>query len=219
MKKILAVLLVGLAATSFGVVNIDWSSSYGYYFDLGAGNPGLGILGDAGDGKSTVAQLVYCGANGLRDKVNIGGGALLNDEVTAGDDVVWASWTLSEDGIAGDDTSFSSYAHFAGNLQNYQQAFTSGNVYARIFQDNVIDGKDWYFYTETLALSDITGTMFAQSIEMAGVDFIAINGALMNPTIGSGAVGTSQVIPEPATFLLMGIGGFGAWILRRRQQA
>jgi len=30
---------------------------------------------------------------------------------------------------------------------------------------------------------------------------------------------TWQAIPEPATFLLFGIGGMGAWLLRRRQQA
>jgi hypothetical protein len=30
---------------------------------------------------------------------------------------------------------------------------------------------------------------------------------------------TWQAIPEPATVLLFGIGGMGAWLLRRRQQA
>lgn len=218
MKKILAVLLVGLAATSFGVVNIDWGSTYGFYF--GVTDPGVGILAPNGSTNATIAELVYCGANGLRDKVNIGGGALLDDEVTAGDDVVWGTYAITLSGDAqADSDGLLTYAHFNGNLQNYQQAFVTGNFYARIFQSSDIKGGDWYFYTKTTALADVTGSMFAQAIELAPDAMVQIDAALMNPTTGSGFAGTSQVIPEPATFLLMGIGGMGAWLLRRRQQA
>lgn len=216
MKKVLALLLIGLAATSFGVVNVNWNSSYGYFF--GATDPGVGILGDA-TGNSTVAQLVYCGANGLRDKVGINGVALLNDGVTAGDDVVWASFILSEDGIANDGDTFDSYAHFNSAIQNYQQAFTGGNVYARIFQDNNIGGGDWFFYTPVLALVDVTGNNLPQEIEMNIDGWKSINSSLMNPTTGSGLEGTSQVVPEPATFLLLALGGCASWILRRMRLA
>lgn len=196
MKKLLVMLLMGLVATSFGVVNVNWNSTYGYFY--GAADPGVGILGPEGSGKSTVAQLVYCGVNGIADGVGVGG-------VTTGDDVVWGSFTITE--IGDEANTFSTYAHFASNIQNYQQAFVSGNVYARIFQDNAIGAGDWYFSSPILALSDITGNNLPQEIELAGSAMQSIN-------VGAG---TAQVVPEPATFLLFGIGGMGAWLLRRNK--
>lgn len=99
------------------------------------------------------------------------------------------------------------YAHFASNIQNYQQTFVSGKVYARIFQDNTIGAGDWYFSSPLLTLADITGNNLPQEIELAGSAMQSIN-------VGAG---TAQVVPEPATALLFGIGAMGAWMVRRNK--
>ena len=62
----------------------------------------------------------------------------------------------------------------------------------------------WYIASSVLALPANTGTPPAPGETDVTFDF------------GSSAW---QAVPEPATFLLFGIGGFGAWLLRRRQQA
>lgn len=191
MKKIVAMALIGAAATAYGVVNVDWMASAGFYFSAA---PSLGILGD-GTGGSTVAQLIYS-IDGDVDDATIGGGV-------SGDDVVWATVPITEDGTGGNGDEWATF------IQNYQQVFVSGNVYARIFQDGDIQSGDWYFYTPMLSLQDITGLSFPQTIQM--------NTDLTNGNaIDSGAT-TAQVIPEPATFMLLALGGGLAWLVRQRQ--
>lgn len=201
MKKILIALVAGFIATSYGDVNVDWLATGGFYFTA---TPGVGILGDA-TGNSTFAQLIYS-VDGIANDATIGGG-------TSGDDVVWDTKIITEDGLSNDGTQFDSYAWFL-LPNNYQQTFAAGNVYARIFQDGNVQVGDWYFYTPMTALQDIAGSVpgpagTPQAIEM---NTDTLNG---NP-IDSGTT-VAQVVPEPATFLLFGIGGIGAWLVRRNK--
>jgi len=200
MKKIVIAMMM-VAAVSYGEVKVDWSAGAGFYFTA---DPFVGILGDA-TGDSTIAQLMYSTDN-VKDDINTLGVGVDND-------VVWGSVLLTENGTLGD---FDDYAAFA----SYEErAFVGGWVYALIFQDNAIGANDWYFYTPMLALQDITGLTLAQVLSMNTDD---INGNAIDSATGGGVSNpglVAQVIPEPATMLLFGIGGFGAWLLRRRQQA
>ena len=69
--------------------------------------------------------------------------------------------------------------------------------------------NDWYYYTPMLSLVDITGATPAQGIQM--------NTDLTNGDPINGGLNNAQVVPEPATFLLFGIGGMGAWLIRRNK--
>ena len=146
MKKILAILLLRFTATSYGVVNIIWSASAGFYFNV---NPSVGILGD-GTGHSTRAQLMYSPDN-IKDDLNASGAGVDND-------VILTSVAITEDGVLGNMDDYACFSEY------YTGPFTAGYVYAVIFQDNVYGGGDWYYYTPMVALQDITGV--PQIIEM-----------------------------------------------------
>ena len=140
-------LLLGFAATSYGVVNIIWSASAGFYFNA---DPSVGILGN-GTGHSTRAQLMYSPDN-IKDDIGPSGAGLDND-------VIWASVTITEDGVPGNSDDYASFA------ENYTGTFTAGWVYMLIFQDDVYGSGDWYYYTPMVPLHDITSG-FPQIIEM-----------------------------------------------------
>ena len=178
------VLLMGLVvASSYGEVSVSWDAAAGFFFN---GIPEVGILGDA-TGHSTVAQLIYS-VDLYADAAKIGGAA-------TGDDVVWDTITVTEDGIANDSALFDSYACF---LAGYERAFVSGYVYARIFQDSDIGVGDWYFYTPMLTLLDRIDSP-PQSLEM-NTDMSNGNPVDSGPTV-------AQVVPEPAAIGLIGLGG------------
>jgi hypothetical protein len=202
MKKLLVALVIGLATASYGSLELVWCASAGFYF---TGDPAVGILGDA-TGDSTVAQLMYS-PDGAKDAINTSGAGVDND-------VAWDSVTLTENGVSGD---WDDYACFGA--RSYRQAFTPGYVYALIFQDSGVQAGDWYYYTPMLALEDITGIMFPQVIEM-NTDVVfgnAIDSAtgdgvsnpgLVNQVDGIRVGQVVQAIPEPASALMIGLGGF-----------
>jgi hypothetical protein len=196
MKKVsLLVAVFAAAMMAQAAINVNWAASSGFYFNA---NPSVGILGDA-TGNSTVAYLMYS-ADTAVGAVSIGGSI-------AGDSML-DSITITEDGIANDGTMFDSYAWFA---DNHTATFTAGYVYAIIFQDNVIGANDWYYYTTPVALQDITGATPPQALQM-NTDLINGNAIDVGATVG-------QVIPEPATFGLLGLGAVSAWFLRRSKKA
>ena len=199
MKNVLMVLLMGFVAASYGAVSIDWKASAGFYFTV---DPNVGILGDA-TGNSTYAQLMYS-ADMTQDAGNAVTGIGLNGNGT-GDDIYWSRVTLTEDGVSGNFDDFAAFSSFEG------RPWVSGYVYALIFQDNNYGGNDWYFYTPMVPLVNVALGDGNQTIEM--------NNDLVNGDAIDSGMTVAQSIPEPATFLLFGMGGAGAWILRRRQQA
>jgi hypothetical protein len=176
------ILAMGLAAVSYGEIDISWSGSAGFFFNV---NPGAGILGDA-TGHSTVAQLIY--------SVDLYADAAYLNGATTGDDVVWDTLTLTENRISGDGDE---WASFTGWIV---RDFAAGYVYARIFQDSDIGVGDWYFYTPMLSLRDLTVPPdLSQSLEM-NTDMVNGNAIDSGPTV-------AQVVPEPAAIGLIGLGG------------
>ena len=174
--------MMGLAVASYGEIDVSWRGSSGFFFNA---NPSVGILGDA-TGHSTVAQLIYS-VDLYADAAGIGG-------VTTGDDVVWGTLTITENGTSGD---FDDYAVFS----SYEsREFVAGYVYARIFQDSGIGVGDWYFYTPMLSLRDLAVPPdLSQSLEM-NTDMANGNAIDSGPTV-------AQVVPEPAAIGLIGLGG------------
>jgi hypothetical protein len=141
MKKITVIsILACLFVSAYGIVNVDWEATSGFYFSA---TPSIGILGE-GTGKSTIAQLMYSPDN-VKDSI-------LTTKAGNMNDVVWATKTITEDGIVG---GYDGYALFSENYT--APTFTNGWVYVLIFQDNNVQAGDWYFYTPMYALYDVEG--------------------------------------------------------------
>ena len=88
--------------------------------------------------------------------------------------------------------------------------FTGGHFFTRIYQNNGSNGE----YFMDIAMGDganyiynpsNTSTVFSDNVVPAGVNWVGSNG--------------TQVVPEPATALLFGVGGIGAFIVRRNKKA
>jgi hypothetical protein len=200
MKKLLVMLMISLATVSYGSVEVAWFGSMGFYFTA---DPAVGILGDA-TGNSTVAQLMYSPDN-VKDSISTSGIGVDND-------VVWDSITLTEGGVSGDQDDFAWF-----NSRIYRQAFTPGYVYALIFQDSGTEAGDWYYYTPMLTLKDISIPTPPQVLEM-NTDLVwgnAIDSATGGGVSNAGLVGqvvgqvrqSIQVVPEPASVMMIGFGG------------
>lgn len=141
MKRAITIAMLScLFVSAYGIVNIDWETSSGFYFSA---NPSIGILGE-GTGKSTIAQLMYSPDN-IKDSI-------LPNKAGNVNDVVWSTKIITEDGVGG---GYDGYALFSTNYT--APTFTNGWVYVVIFQDNTVQAGDWYFYTPMYALSDVAG--------------------------------------------------------------
>lgn len=188
MKKIVMMMVMGLVAASYANVQVEWGAGAGFFWSPS----GDALLSPGG---STIAQLMYS-PDATQDAIN-------TSKVGVNNDVIWSSMALTE-GV-----NTSTYGDFAGTP--FTQATTAGYVYALIFQDGNVQANDWYFKTAMVSVQDITGINPAQVIQL-NTDLV--NGDAINVAGPNNA----QVVPEPATFLLFGIGGMGAWLIRRNKQ-
>lgn len=201
MKRAITIAMLScLFVSAYGIVNIDWEASSGFYFNS---NPSIGILGE-GTGNSTIAQLMYS-PDDTKDSI-------LTSKTGNVNDMIWATKTLTENNVGG---GYDGYALFSANYT--APTFTNGWVYALIFQDGNVQTGDWYFYTPMYALSDIAGPNpgpagSAQYIQMNTDAPLFDSGNAINSGFN-----TAQVVPEPTTFILFACGGIGAWIIRRKQ--
>ncbi len=207
MKKTLVI----IAAFAFAIaaqaeLRITWGATGGFYFNA---TPGVGILGD-GTGNSTAAYLVW-DADGILGDINAGSYSVGG---TIGGATILDAMTIAEDGVANDASQFDSYGWFDAGTHN--DTYAAGYAFAIIFQDGDIGANDWYSYSEALALQDLTGSAFPQIIEM---NFSGLSGdAIDVDPDGAGGFGVGQVVPEPATIGLFGLGALSAWIIRRNKQ-
>jgi hypothetical protein len=202
MKKVL-VLIAAFAVTmaAQAAIDIDWKASAGFYFSSDSGE---GILGDA-SGNSTVAYLVFDSDTtvGAIDPGTYGVGDSIGDGGT-----ILSALTITSDTNPG---GFDDYAFFSA--VNFTDTHSAGNVYAIIFQDDSIGAGDWYWYSDAVAATDVTGAVPTQIIEL---NADTVLGDPIDGTPGAG-FGNGQVVPEPASALLAIIGGGVAWVVRRQK--
>ena len=201
MKRLLPVVLIAIslvAGSASADVFFTWTASSGFY--LGA----QGIIGPDGSGDSTIAQLIWS-ATDSRDDAGIGGIAL-------GDDQVVAQITVTEDGIV--NGFFDDYAYFG--LQTYEDGgalANNGFVYARIFQDDVIDAGDWYFASMTIAASDLDSTPGQDNPQTLEMNLDLTFGDSIDQSAGY----SMQAVPEPGTLALFALGLTTLAVRRRRK--
>lgn len=192
MKKVkIALLVCATAALSLN----GWAVTVSIPWTAGAGfyfnsDPSTGILG-AETGNSALAQLIYS-LDANVDSALAGGGV-------SGDDVLWDSFTVTE-GV-----NSSEWADFSAPI--FTTSYTAGYVYARIFQNNVVSAGDWYYYSSPFLLEDKTE-----------IQVVQLNTDLANGNAIDSGLTVAQVVPEPATALLLGIGGGIAWLIRLKQR-
>ena len=194
MKKIVMSMIVSsLVVAAYGNIQVAWDAAGGFYWDANGTStytPGNTFLTAGG---TTTAQLMFS-PDATRDSIGLNGLGSVNDTLLA-------SFSVSApDG----------YAYFDAGLAT--ATYTAGYAYALIFQKSAHTAGDWYYYTPMITLADITGSALPQTIEM--------NTDLANGNaVGKNGLGvdSAQVVPEPATFLLFGIGGMGAWLIRRNK--
>lgn len=210
--KVIAVVSLVLAASSLCHANIyvDWGASTGFFWD---GSPNVGILG-SGTGNSTIAQLIWS-EDGIADPAS----ASTTHYVT-GDDVWLADITITEDGLDNDATGggYDSYALFTAPTYNGADQGVApdlGNVYARIFQDDVVEVGDWY-YVSTF-LDPPLASLDPDGEPPPAAQAIGMNRDLTNGDVIDGEFG-AQVVPEPGSMALLLLGAAVVGVRRRRRK-
>ena len=193
MKKTAMIMVVLLTAGMASAnVYVGWNAVGGFFWS----NPVTGILAGGG---STIAQLIWSpdaavsDANANTADYLTGGETLLNEwTLTEAGESEWAFWTTD---IVVDDGG----ANPAG-----------GYVYARIFQDSVVETDDYYYAGPVIAAQNLdpNGEPKPQAQDYAmnigGVSGDEIDGQY-----------SAQVVPEPATLALFGIGALIVGLRRK----
>ena len=208
MKKLMVALAAlalmataGFAATG---VAVQWTTLWGIYdhaaVDLTSTTTG-GIL----DSYAITWQLIYSLDN-VADAPDASNGA--NGWVSlTGDDEVWATRTFAQDdGSASDGTEWDLFVFYAsGNRQYTDAAWASGDVgyiFQRVFEGAPAAGS-WYFDSTPVALDADPPTYQSNYIEGSA-------------SASAGVQPNQQVVPEPATMGLLGLGALVMAIRRRR---
>ena len=215
MKKFLMALAVLAVATSVATagVGINWNMAYAAYdhtaLDLTSGS-GPFLL----DSYSAIWQLIYAGADNIAnpiDSQNLGTGdpGIQDDYGVQGDDVVWGQRIISMGGGSANDapynTSWDNLMTQLGGNATYEDLSwsTAGFVYQRIFEGTPVNGVTWYYQSDLVALN---------------VGYIGGGAPPQDFLMGTPTAGfqPDQVIPEPATMSLLGLGALVMAIRRRR---
>ena len=214
MKKAIAIFCMAVAATtSMAGVGLDWNTINGVAWH-GAAQSVLDGSFESGesllDRYNAIWQLIYAGAdNAIDDPSTVAGGA--NGDYVTDDDVVWAQREIQIGGNSGgpacdDGTEWNNWMVIANPASTTYQDLTwstAGFVYQRVFEGTPSDGS-WYLETGLTALVTTFngGSDLPQSLNIDTAD------NLVQPTY--------QMIPEPATMGLLGLGALALAIRRRR---
>ena len=196
MKKTLLTVIAVAAMAGVASANtyVNWKADGG--FTLG-GNPILPAVG-----QQTLAQLLFLGPNGVIDPVdpfNAAGG------FAGGDDVVLDTFNPQNSGDDGVD--FTDYALFDAGI--YNGANVGNNIAGRIFQDLTPEPGEMYWDGPAAPQADIdpggTPTPPPQIVQL-NTDFV--NGNELD----------KEIVPEPATALMCGLGALALFVRRLRRK-
>lgn len=203
-----------LAVSAQANLLIDMDAGEGFF--LGATDPGQGFLG-VGTGNASLFQIWYA-PDGIIDGLGAGArpGVGSATAVTGGNDVWLMDWVFDEGNTPAGDGDFGSYAYF--DTQYFPNsgdapptAFDDGGantvlpgskLYARVFQDDAPTVGDWYFVSDALTAQSLTPGLNPPQVLSAN---ISVNGSLgdsLDMTPGH----SFQVVPEPGTLALFGLG-------------
>ncbi len=190
MKRIVliaVVLLTVISMTSYGDIRINWRSSWGFFLH-GTTTPLLDTIG-----MSCLVQLIDVGPNGYADDVNP-----LDPNFVGGDDIfVTATVFTNVSGGLLERRAIGTYGFYTNTYASY-------TFYGRVFQDATPAVGEWYWNSH----SNITQDVAAPADQ--DYDYSA---PLPNVTQEL----DRQIVPEPTTMALLGVGAV-AMILRRRQR-
>jgi len=203
MKKfVMALFALVLAVTVASAgVGITWTVTYGAY-----DHSALDVTGGTGallDSYSAIWQLIYAGADNT-----INAPSPTSPNYVTGDDSMWAERTIALGGGTApeDGTTWDNWMLYSGGTAAYEDLTwnTSGFVYQRVFEAPVSVGS--YYYDSSLVAFDGTFTGGGQPLQDFPID---------TPTAGFQP--DAQVVPEPATMGLLGLGALVMAIRRRRK--
>lgn len=200
MRKLMVLLTVFLlAGIATADVYVAWSAQGGFYWQS---DENTGLLDTTGG--TTLAQLVWSPDDQVSDA-----NFAVTDYVTDGE-VVLANYTV-QDGVA--PVSNDGYGWWATDIVvNDGGANPDGGfIYARLFQDADVNNGDWYYAGPVISAvdADFTGETppTPQSYNMN-------RGSLGDPVDGPNG---AQVVPEPSTFALFGLGAIIVGLRRRKK--
>ena len=228
--------LVVIVPMAFAGVGIQWTTAnWGENHNgdgTGAGNAFL-------DNNGGLWQLIYAGANNVADSIaKVGGSwgagtAGIQDDYVAGDDVVWAQRTIAQGGGTApeDGTTWDQWLSCqSGNSRTYEDGewATAGFVFQRVFESAAPTAGSWYFESAILPL-DLSYVPGSGVVPMdlyvdspTGLAADATGPFVANPGGVEGGAGflyanrQVQLVPEPATMSLLGLGALVMAIPRRR---
>lgn len=221
MKKFLMAIFALVVATSVATagVGIQWEVGWGGY-----AHDAPNITGSTGyilDSSTVIWQLIYTGPNGVIDSIPLdsiptAGGP--NGDYVQGDDVVWAQRNIAQDGTASEwdivsgatttDTTWGSYLNYTGGGSTTFADLswnTAGSVYQRVFEGTPAD-QSWFYDSPTFAFDET----WTDTLPAEGFNPERAQGAGFQPDQ------QFNVIPEPATMGLLGLGALVMAIRRRR---
>ena len=195
MKKIIIALgaLALVATAAYAGYGIDWTTMVGAYSHEATDLTGsdYALL----DSYSVTWQLIYAGADNIANPIN-----LSNPGWVSGDDVVWATRTIplgggtaTEDGTIWDNW----MTHQAGGADAiaYNTTWTGAGsyVFQRVYEGTPAPGT-WYYETPLFAFNK------AYDGQGGSPDVFNLDSS------SAGIKPNQQVIPEPATLSLLGLG-------------
>ncbi len=200
MKKIVITILLGSFALSALANDLLWGSDSGFTVSDNSGALVATSKTDPLDG--AFIQLISAGLNGVIDPFNYFGVGVSGDDV-----VIATSYSFGGSGLGVKDGKFKYIA--AG----FDASETDATVYVRVYNEaneNYANG----------VAATITGGVVTHYWESALESFTWNDtGADTQWDFTGGAnVQTTTVVPEPATAMLLALGGGLAWLVRLKQR-
>ena len=206
MKK---VIVIAMLASLVGVAQADYNVGLNVGYGVRSFDGSTGLLPNVND--EAVLQLIYVGENGLIDYAGAADKGDLGDissplgkvagDMLDGDDILLGMFSFRNAGGSFQDEAF-------GASQVINGAYIAGSVYGRIIGagDNGVTAGDWFWQGAVFDAKDMD---MGAATPPLPEDYAIDNNELVQASSG-------QVIPEPATFGLMGVAALGMFLARKK---